>query len=133
MTNILAIVMKKYFFIALIFSFIFTLFSIEVGAHGNNSKSGETYTCKRCDGTGYEPSMTKNCPYCNRGRVQHFRDCEKCHGDGYTINKYGDKEKCYNCDGTGKKYVDEICSYCNGTGSVKMTCTQCHGSGTVNK
>lgn len=96
----------------------------------NNS---ETYVCKRCDGTGYEPSITKGCPYCNRGRVQHFRNCEVCYGEGFQIDKYGDKQKCRNCDGTGKLYVEEICAYCNGTGAVKMTCMTCHGTGSVQK
>lgn len=92
-----------------------------------------TYVCKRCDGSGYEPSMTKACPYCNRGRVQHYRNCEVCRGEGYSTDRYGDKQKCTNCDGTGKKYVDETCAYCDGTGSVRMKCMTCHGSGTVEK
>ncbi|MBD5191500.1 MAG: hypothetical protein HDS88_01270 [Bacteroidales bacterium] len=125
--------MKKLFFTIMIFSFLCGITTFALYATETNTESGETYVCKRCDGTGYEPSMTKNCPYCTRGRVKHFRDCEKCYGSGYTTNKYGDKEKCYNCDGTGKKHVDEQCAYCNGTGSVRMTCMQCKGSGTVNR
>lgn len=125
--------MKKLFFVALICSIFCCVATTSVYATECDSHSRETYVCKRCDGSGYEPTMVKGCPYCNRGRVQHFRDCEKCWGKGSITNKYGDPEKCYNCDGTGKKYVDETCAYCNGTGSVKMTCMGCNGSGTVEK
>lgn len=109
--------------------------ALTISAHTTESDSGssETYVCKRCDGSGYEPTITKACPYCTRGRVKHFCNCNVCRGNGYTINKYGDREKCNNCDGTGKLYVDEECAYCHGTGSVKMQCMACHGTGTVNK
>lgn len=117
--------MKKFFYIALICSALCAV-TLNLSAHTNDSSSDP---CQRCGGTGYEPNLTKACPYCNRGRVQHIRDCEKCWGEGYIKNNSGQKIKCSRCDGTGKVYVDEQCAYCNGTGSVRKECLSCNGRG----
>lgn len=98
----------------------------------HNTCTKEVYDCKRCGGSGIDPN-TKNCPYCTRGRVKGFRDCEKCKGNGYIIDRFGDKIKCSNCDGAKKIYVDEKCAYCNGTFTVSMDCLACKGRGKVEK
>jgi len=30
-----------------------------------------------------------------------IRQCRKCHGEGYIINRFGDQVTCYQCDGKG--------------------------------
>ena len=118
--------MKKFLFITLICSVLSAL-SLNLSAHSNGSLSDP---CPRCGGSGYEQNMTKNCPYCNRGRVQHFYSCQKCWGEGYITNNSGQKVKCPTCDGAKQIYVDEQCAYCNGTGAVRKECNVCNGRGT---
>ena len=118
--------MKKLFFITL-FCSVLCAVSLNLSAHTNDSSSEP---CQRCGGTGYESNMTKACPYCNRGRVQHFYQCQKCWGEGYILNSQGQKVKCPTCDGAKQIYVDEQCAYCNGTGTVRKECMSCNGRGT---
>ena len=119
--------MKKLFFVALVVSIVCAI-SFEVSAHETDLRSEQT-PCQRCGGSGYESNMTKACPYCNRGRVQHFYQCQKCWGEGYITNSQGQKVKCPNCDGAKQIYVDEPCAYCNATGSVLKECIMCGGKG----
>lgn len=123
--------MKKLFFVALVLSIVSAI-SLELSAHVADSKSEQT-TCKRCGGSGYELNMTKDCPYCKRGRVKHFYQCQKCWGEGYVTNSQGQRVKCPTCDGAKQIYVDEQCAYCQGTGSVRKECLSCNGSGVVNR
>lgn len=120
--------MKKLFFVVPMILIVCAI-SLEVSAHAADSMSEETI-CQKCGGSGYEPNMTKACPYCNRGRVQHFYQCQKCWGDGYIIDSQGQRVKCPKCDGAKQIYVDEQCAYCNGSGSVPKECITCGGRGT---
>lgn len=126
------ICMKKLLFLVLTSVIVCCISTVFASKSECKINSSEQYDCKRCNGTGIDP-LVKDCPYCKRGRVQHIRDCERCKGSGYTIDRFGDKVKCSNCDGTGKKYVDEECANCHGTFTVKMKCMNCHGSGKVTR
>ena len=117
--------MKKFIFFGFFCSILCAL-SLSLSAHTSEYSSDP---CRRCGGTGFEPNMTKNCPYCSRGRVKHFYDCQTCWGAGYITNSNGDKVKCSTCDGAKKIYVDEECAYCKGTGTVKKECMSCNGRG----
>lgn len=100
----------------------------------NNADTQETYVCKRCDGTGLEPNLTKTCPSCNGSKKQtksHY--CSECNGSGTVIDKYGDRVTCPSCKGQRMVIEESQCTTCGGTGSVRMTCTSCHGSKVVNR
>jgi molecular chaperone DnaJ len=69
--------------------------------------------CSVCDGSGVKPGSEKiTCPKCHgTGEVRYAQNtafgqfvkvntCDECHGTGEII-----KEKCTNCNGTGKKRV----------------------------
>lgn len=117
--------MKKLLFV--LFGCLFFIGLTSVPAIGHESCTSEKYVCKRCNGTGYE-NMTKNCPYCNRGKKSGYVDCNRCKAQGVITDRYGDKVKCPSCDGAKRVYMEAKCAYCNGTGEVKMECMSCHGA-----
>lgn len=96
----------------------------------------ETYDCKNCNGTGIW-EMTRICRRCGgsgelRGEV---KVCEKCLGEKYVIDRFGDRVPCKRCEGRGG-YMTEgggTCDKCNGTGEEEMPCPNCKGRGTVEK
>ena len=89
------------------------------------------YTCKRCNGSGYD-NMTRTCTQCSWKKVvSELTDCPTCQGKGYTRNGYGDQVTCSKCDGAKKIIKEHTCPRCNGTGTEKMVCPKCKGTGTV--
>jgi len=61
-------------------------------------------TCKRCNGTAWEPSSAK-------------RKCGKCHGSGEQVNRmFNMRTACQACMGSGE--VSDACRSCKGQGSV---------------
>jgi molecular chaperone DnaJ len=66
--------------------------------HGNGAKPGTPIkTCTSCNGTG-QVQVTQNTAF---GRFVNVRTCERCHGEGKTI--------------------ETLCAECRGTGRVRKT------------
>ena len=65
--------------------------------HGTGAKDGaKPETCKTCNGTG-QVRQAQRSPF---GQVITVTTCPECHGTGKFI-----KDKCLNCDGTGRIHV----------------------------
>ena len=113
------IIMKKYFFIfALAVAIALPCFA-------------GWYTCKRCNGSGYE-NYTRTCNYCNgKGVRERIVDCSRCGGRGEVRDSYGDWVKCSACDGAKKVFDSQTCTGCRGTGELKDPCRACGGRGKV--
>ena len=75
--------------------------------------NGCSQICEVCAGSG-----TVACVDCSDGKTT----CSECEGKGVLL--------CNNCDGEGTKVVKiGNCSFCDGTGSVPISCSKCHGLG----
>lgn len=96
--------------------------------------NAETYDCKRCQGTGYELNMTRNCQNCQgRGTTTRTTFCSTCNATGKVKDRFGDDVTCPACKGEKAKIEKSTCSRCNGSGSEKVKCMQCHGTGKVSR
>ena len=92
--------------------------------------SSAWYRCKSCDGKGY--SWTRTCSSCSgKGQKMNIVDCQRCGGNGYTRDTYGEKIKCTRCDDSKKEIKYTTCASCNGRGEVNMPCRTCNGKGEV--
>lgn len=126
--------MKKFaIFVALMVTCTYLAIAVE-NTLRSCEETQETYVCKRCDGTGLEPSMTRTCQSCNgRGKVTESNYCGTCNGSGTVTDKYGDRVTCPTCNGQ-RMFIKEFqCGSCGGRGETRMTCMGCHGSGKVNR
>lgn len=114
--------MKKKIIIGLLSAFAFVTLSSFVVS--------EWYTCKSCNGKGYQ--YTRNCSRCGgRGETSQVINCTRCNGKGYIRDNYGDQQRCPQCDGAKKELKTERCSACNGSGEEPMPCRACGGKGQV--
>jgi DnaJ-class molecular chaperone len=83
------------------------------------SESGGEDICPVCDGAG-QVSVTKS------------DSCESCDGRGYDVRIFElelSAPSCTSCVGTGKLFVDTICSNCGGAGGCPRPgkhCEYCH-------
>lgn len=92
--------------------------------------------CQNCSGTGELPkTVTSDCPSCVGG--YHATNCSTCGGDGRQTISCSTTENivcyacggdglhssmsCEECDGTGDKEFDKVCTDCAGIGSVPYT------------
>lgn len=105
------------------------------GHHRDCSKSDshELYDCKRCNGTGVDP-YTYPCSSCGGQKViSKIIDCPTCHGNGTIKDRFGDDQKCPECDGARKILDKRTCSKCGGSGEEKRSCRSCNGTGKVER
>ncbi len=73
--------------------------------------------CKTCDSRGW---CEQACPRCGGSG-----ECEKCEGDGDSMNLKSWEVVCSDCDGTGE------CPGCGGSGQVSGRCRTCMGLGRI--
>lgn len=100
---------------------------------GSKSDSQEAYDCKRCNGTGVDP-LTFPCSSCGGQKVvTKIINCPTCMGRGTIKDRFGDDQKCPQCDGARKIIDKRTCSKCGGTGEEKRPCRNCNGTGKVER
>lgn len=129
--------MKKFvlFILLSVFAICVMAVSVQTESEVNNAtNSSETYVCKKCDGSGIDPIVTRNCSRCNgKKKLSELTYCNHCNGKGTIVDKYGDTVTCTSCGGRKAFYREYVCPDCGGSGSEKMTCMSCRGKGTVDR
>lgn len=99
----------------------------------SKNESQEVYDCKRCNGTGVDP-LTYPCSSCGGQKViTKIINCPTCNGKGTIKDRFGDDQKCPECDGARKILDKKTCSKCGGTGEEKRPCRNCNGTGKVER